>query len=174
MDARDADPTRPEGAQSFRFGLYSYTTNPDIGDQPKFVQLKAYWDARRGPARMPSRSQIDPLDLAGHLGSLILAEPLPGRQDVRFRLVGTHIVEACGRDSTGRLLSEVAAMMDADYHRCLAGAYRAVLAQGVIARGQGSLGVRNYDWKFADVLLLPLDAGDGSVGMILGEILFAA
>jgi hypothetical protein len=122
---------------------------------------------------MPSRAQIDPLELTGHLGSLLLAEPLPSRLDVRFRLVGTNIVDAYGRDATGRLLSEVGATMDADYHRCLTAAYRTVLARGVIVRGRGTLGVENYTWKYADVLLLPLDGGDDTVGMILGDILFA-
>ncbi len=84
---------------------YSSVFDPDLSDNPRFVELKAYWDRKRGGRAMPMRADIDPLDLRGHLGSLVLIDVLPGLADFRMRLIGSKIVEAYGRDSTGKLLS---------------------------------------------------------------------
>jgi hypothetical protein len=69
-------------------------------------ELALHWDARRAGRRAPSRDDIEPLELGRCLPSIFLLEVQP---DMRFyiRLVGTHVAEALGKDSTGRLLDEV-------------------------------------------------------------------
>jgi len=84
---------------------YFSVLNPDLSDSPRFLDLKAYWDRKRGSRAMPVRADIDPLDLRTHLGSLVLIDVLPGMTDFGMRLIGSTIVEALGRDSTGKLLS---------------------------------------------------------------------
>lgn len=162
------------GADTVHVGPYSYTINPDISDEPKFIELKAYWDAKRGARPMPTRAQLNPLEMRGHLGSLSLAEVLHDPFDIRWRLVGTNIVEAYGRDGTGKLASEFTGGMDADYQRWLLAGYRTVAERALIVRGNGPLKDVKREWRRFDVLLLPLDAGNGTVGMILAEQLFSS
>lgn len=122
---------------------------------------------------MPTRSQIDPLELRDHVGSLFLADVQPDQMDVRYRLVGTDIVEAYGRDSTGKLASEIIDTFDPDYRRTTTAVYRTIIQRCVIVRASGPLTAVNRGWRTFSVLLLPLDAGDDTVGMILGQQLFS-
>jgi hypothetical protein len=158
-----------DASRTTHLGAYSFTIDPDIADSPTFVDLRAYWDLKRGTRPMPARAAIDPLDLKRHLGWLILAEILPDRSDARWRLIGTNIVDAYGRDSTGKLLSQIGDDMDPDYRRFLAASYRAVVEHAAIVRGRGPLTVVDRAWRRFDALSLPLDAGDGTVGMVLTE-----
>ncbi len=150
---------------------YSSVLNPDLSDSPRFLDLKAYWDAKRGTRAMPTRGDIDPLELRKHLGSLVLVDVLPGMADFRMRLIGSTTVEALGRDSTGKLLSSLKPA-DFNWWRFCDDLYRAMAERAVVARAGGNLRMVRRDFRRFDSVLLPLDAGDGSVGMILAEQLF--
>ena len=163
-----SSPLQPVGAAHEN---YSYTLDPDISDNPRFLELKAYWDRKRGSRPMPARGDIDPLELRGHLGSLVLIDVLPGMTDFRMRLVGTTIAEAYGRDSTGKTLLDLKPA-DINYWRFCVELYRAVAERKIVARSRGSLRTVGRDYRHFDALLLPLDAGDGTVGRILAEQLF--
>ena len=150
---------------------YSSVLNPDLSDNPRLLDLKTYWDVKRGPRAMPARSDIDPLELRRHMGSLVLVDVLPGMTDFRMRLIGSRIVETLGRDSTGKLLSSLKAA-DANWWRFCDGLYRAIARRAVTARARGNLRMVGRDFRTFDSVLLPLDAGDGTVGMILAEQIF--
>ncbi len=150
---------------------YSSVLDPDLSDSPRFRDLKAYWDAKRGTRAMPRRADIDPLELRKHLGSLVLIEVLPGMTDFRMRLIGSTIVETLGRDSTGKLLSELKPA-DVNWWRFCDDLYRTVATRAVVARARGNLRMVGRDFRSFDSVLLPLDAGDGTVGMILAEQIF--
>jgi hypothetical protein len=164
-----ADQPRPGDVQHEN---YAYTLDPDISDNARFVELKAYWDGKRGTRAMPERRDVDPLELRGHLGSLVLIDVLPGLIDFRMRLIGTNITRVYGRDSTGKAVSELKAA-DPEWWRFCDELYRAVAALRKIARARGTLQMVGKEFRHFDALLLPLDAGDGSVGMILAEQHFA-
>lgn len=90
---------------------------------PLHDDLLRFW--RRLPrdgAVIPLRSSFDPLDVPKHLSSLILAEVL--EPDIRFRLVGTDMVEAWGSDFTGKRLSEI---MSGEYHAFIHGLFSACI-----------------------------------------------
>lgn len=150
---------------------YSCVFDPDLSDNARFLDLKAYWDRKRGARAMPVRSDIDPLELRGHLGSLVLVDVLPGMTDFRMRLIGTTITAAYGRDSTGKLLSSLKSA-DPEWWRFCDDLYRAVAGRAVIAQARGNLRMVGRDFRRFDSVLLPLDAGDGTVGKILAEQLF--
>jgi hypothetical protein len=173
MDPQVPRPTEPVNGRTTRIGAYAFTIDPDISDNPRFLELKAYWELKRGARPMPTRAMIDPLDLKAHLGWLILAEMLPDGSDMRWRLIGSNIVDAYGRDSTGKRLSEIGDDMDPDYRRFLVASYRAVVDQAAIVRGHGPLTVVGRAWRRFDAFSLPLDAGDGTVGMVLTEQLMS-
>lgn len=150
-------------------GAFSYALDPDLRDKPRFRDLKDYWERKRGSRAMPGRADIDPLELKVHLGHLVMVEILPGPQRFRFRLVGTKVVEAYGRDSTGKTVEEV--FGDADPAACafLLELFGMIVERRVIARARGPVRPPQRPLRHSDALLLPLDAGDGSVGMILIE-----
>ncbi len=147
--------------------------DPDLSDNPRFQDLLAYWREKRGDRALPLRKAIDPLELKQHMGSLNIIECLPGLADFRYRLIGTNITAAYGRDSTGKTVRELYAQDDPEYCDFLLGIYREVAMRGVIARLRGSLRPVNKTYRLFDSLLLPLDGGEGEVAWILNEVLFS-
>lgn len=71
-----------------------------------FEELRSflrYWVAIRGDRDLPSRRDIDPLDIDPKtLPYVFLMEFAPNDTEVRFSLVGSHTRDAIGRELTGR------------------------------------------------------------------------
>jgi len=75
---------------------------------PRLRRLYEYWDQKRGSKAMPSRADIDPVDMAFALGNVILAEVLPETPPrFRIRLHGTTLVQYAGYDLTGKMLDDM-------------------------------------------------------------------
>lgn len=79
---------------------------------PMVHRLNAYWRARKEADRLPLRDAFDPADLRDILANIVIVDF--ARQDppetapfVRYRLVGTKVVEMSRYDFTGRTLSEM-------------------------------------------------------------------
>jgi hypothetical protein len=153
---------------------YTYHVNPDIGDDKSFADLLAYWNRKRGDRLMPARADIDPVDLKSHLGSLLLIEVLPGLADFRYRLIGTNITAAYGRDSTGKTVSELYQAADPDTYRWLMVFYRLVAEERAPVRGGIPLRAVGKHFMSFDTLYLPLSHDGTTVDMILAESHFAA
>jgi hypothetical protein len=69
---------------------------------PKAVALYQYWNARRGVRLMPSRTDIDPLEMRQWLPRLMLVDVSPDGKQFTYRLVGTQMVDLLGTNPTGR------------------------------------------------------------------------
>lgn len=72
----------------------------------------AYWQSKRKPGRLPGRQDIDPAEMKPFLEYVILFDVVrePGRPyRFRQRLLGTHLVELFGRDTTGHFIDESSA-----------------------------------------------------------------
>jgi hypothetical protein len=152
---------------------YAYEIDPDLSDNPSFHALVDHWRRKRGERAMPLRSEIDPVELKAYLGGLVMIECLPEQDDFRYRLIGTRIVQAYGRDSTGKTVRELYTDSDPQYRDFLLDLYRTVVARKAIARGRGSLRPVGRDYRAFDTLLLPLDRGDGTVGWLLNQVAFS-
>ena len=79
---------------------------------PRLQQLYDYWSAQRGERKMPSRADIDPLDLAFVIGNVILIDVIPGvvagsPLGFRIRLHGTNLTERVGYELTGKMLDDL-------------------------------------------------------------------
>src|SRR5215470_18008072 len=74
---------------------------------PDMNEVHAYWLAKRGQRRMPSRWDIDPGNLRRLLRNLMLVDVLYNPIRFRYRLIGTNIVDAAGEDRTGQCLESV-------------------------------------------------------------------
>jgi len=69
---------------------------------PKAVALYQYWNARRGIRPMPTRADIDPLEMRQWLPRLSLVDVSPDGRHFTYRLVGTQMVDLLGINPTGR------------------------------------------------------------------------
>lgn len=95
-------------------------------DHGQLRQLYDYWDRKRGTRVMPSRADLDPVDIPALLPNLILVDVERGEQiRFRFRLYGTDVCAIRGVDLTGRYIDEenITALRNpaiASYNRILA------------------------------------------------------
>lgn len=77
-------------------------------EHPKLQQLFDYWGSKRGARKMPSRADIDPLELGFIIGNVILVDVIEGDPPrFRIRLHGTNLTERVGYELTGKLLDEL-------------------------------------------------------------------
>jgi len=147
-----------------------------FADDRILLNLAAYWSAQRGGHPLPPRSAIDPLDMPRRLlPYLALVQPTGQELEVRFRLVGTELVQRFRRDATGKTSRDL-------YPET--GEYRGYLEQiysSVIQRGQ-PLYVDNTR-RFAEQgigrvrqLLLPIaaEAGDRRAAFVLSATSWSA
>jgi hypothetical protein len=78
-----------------------------LGD-PELVAFYDYWASLRRGRKMPSRKDIDPLQMPrGYLPNVMLIEVFHNPRLYRYRLVGTTVVNASGEDRTGQYFNEV-------------------------------------------------------------------
>lgn len=92
---------------------------------PKAVALYQYWNARRGLRVMPSRADIDPMEMRQWLSRMTLVDVGPDGQNFTYRLVGTQIVDLLGTNPTGHPVEsawpeEAAPIALAGYHEIVA------------------------------------------------------
>jgi hypothetical protein len=72
------------------------------------IRFYDYWVALRGDRAMPSRKDLDPLQIGTEfLPNLMLIDVLREPRRYRYRLIGTHVVTASGEDRTGRMFENV-------------------------------------------------------------------
>lgn len=75
---------------------------------PRLQRLYQYWSDKRGERSMPSRADIDPLDMRFAIGNIILVDVIDGQPpQFRIRLHGTHLSEHVHFDLTGKMLDEM-------------------------------------------------------------------
>lgn len=69
--------------------------------------LFEYWRARCRDGRLPRRGDIDPIDIPALMPYVLIADIERDPFRVRYRLVGTRVVDATGFEFTGRYLDEI-------------------------------------------------------------------
>lgn len=82
-----------------------YLTSPR--HLPAITELHQYWLSRRLGRVMPRRADIDPADVATLLPHIALVDIEYEPFRVRYRVVGTKMVEYVGHDFTGLYLDEL-------------------------------------------------------------------
>jgi hypothetical protein len=149
---------------------YEYVDQPAA---PAILELLAYWNARRGARFAPTRADIDPADIVALLPDLMMVDVIDAGRDFRFRLIGTRIVEGLGRDSTGRLFSELYANQPAARQR-LGDRFQQVikLRRPVFSRGQ-LYWVPERGHKRFDSAHLPLSNDGASVDIVLAALIIS-
>ena len=68
--------------------------------------LYRYWDGKRNGRLMPSRSDLDPVDIPRFLPDICLVDVVPDARKYVYRLIGTNEAAMRGRDPTGLAVGE--------------------------------------------------------------------
>lgn len=139
----------------------------ELNDE-RLRQLFRYWESKRGKRRMPSRSDIDPIDLSYCLGNLCLIEVEQSEPPrFRFRVDGSNCVHISGIEMTGRYVDEIAQV---DYRKAMENAYSQIYATKLphFYRDDEIWDNRRYQ---TEGLLLPLSGDDRTVNMMIDVVL---
>ena len=83
-------------------------------EDPRLRRFYDYWLGKCQAGRLPSRADIDPVEIPDLLPWIMLVDPVPGPEGYRFRirLIGTGLVTRVGRDATGRFYDETLSKRD--------------------------------------------------------------
>jgi len=123
-----------------------------------------YWSAKRGEQPMPSRRQIDPLELGpAILPHLMLVDVEPGPR-FRYRLFGTAVSKAFGSDPTGQYIDTV---MVGAYREFMLGLYRDLIAMKKPVYSTSIYGNPSGGKMWTQRLMLPLSSDGSAVDMVL-------
>ncbi|MGH7126385.1 MAG: PAS domain-containing protein [Stellaceae bacterium] len=134
-------------------------------------QIYAYWQQKRGSRRMPSRTDIDPTEMPRLLPNLLISEYVAegeaGRW--RYRLAGTAVAAAFGRNPTGRYIDE---LTKGDYRAFIEHIHRTVREeQRALFCASEYTGTRDLRMS-AKRLLLPLTKDGQHVDQIITLLVF--
>lgn len=138
------------------------------------ARFAAYWrDLAPGPDRLPARAQVDPAAIVDLLPGVWLLETMaadgrtrtPEGPRFRCRLYGSGLVDAFGRDLTGRLLDEV----DPGFETSDAARdFRAVVEERTARWWRGPVAMQTpRQADGVEVVMAPLAADGVHVDMIL-------
>lgn len=124
----------------------------------RLLSLLAYWRSLADPPDLPRRSLFRPQHVTPILPELALLDVQDEGRSLRFRLVGTHIVNGIGADLTGTALHELAPSPLGDL--LLALADRAIRSRAPAVIGPHRLAFRKHVVTLREALALPM-AEDG-------------
>ena len=74
----------------------------DARRYPEITRALRYWRAKRGEKLLPSRADIDPLDLSADLPRVMMAEVTHDPLEFRYRVAGTGTFRVHGEELTGK------------------------------------------------------------------------
>lgn len=125
-----------------------------IVQSQRIRKLSEYWLAK-AKGGVPSRSEIDPVDVRELLPNLMMIDMLGDPPRFRYRLVGTRVVQYTGFDFTGRCLDEMVFQGRDFIERC----YRRMLSEKRPIFGHYAWLVRSRHFGQCEFGLFPLASG---------------
>ncbi len=123
-----------------------------------------YWDSKRKGRSMPSRADLDPVEMKSFLASMILVDVKRKPLDFVYRLVGTKEVEARGFDPTGRTVAN--GSFGATVEEVLTN-YRIVSEKKCVVYDREGVPSDIPNLWQGDAILLPLSDDDETVNMVV-------
>jgi len=143
---------------------YNYRDDPVLGP------TLAYWLDKRGSRAMPRKADIDPTEIAPKiLPNLVIIQVVDGGARFRYRLVGTALVDAYGKDFSGRHADE---LFPDDQLNFVQSSYRTVCASKLPLFSHN----RYFRLKDTDLfsirIYMPLSDDNQDVHHILGVMRF--
>lgn len=131
----------------------------------ELAELYDYWVRIRQGRRMAARRDVDPSEISHLLPMLFMVDVTGDIGDYRFRLFGTALTIAYGRDLTGFTLADIylGTQQEAVFQR-----YREVVYTGTPVVSEHQFRGRQGALVHFERLLLPLSDDQISVNIILG------
>lgn len=133
------------------------------------LAVHRYWDEKRGQRLMPSRDDIDPMDISRHLGNIILIDVQHAPFRLRYRLIGTLVTEVMQRDSTGKYYDEIYSPELLDK---IHASFRWMLEHKAPLRTYGDAFYPDRNIYEYETLNLPLSNDGAVINMVLGVLVF--
>jgi hypothetical protein len=127
--------------------------------------LYGYWRACAQSKRIPSRFDIDPVDIPHLLPGLSLLDAGEELEALRYRLAGTRVREIYGTEITGRAVFDSGLQHKREYWRSV---YRKVIAEATPMQGAVRGPVSGRDHLLLIWMRLPLCGLSGTVERVLG------
>lgn len=146
--------------------------DPKKLDHPVLAAVKAYWDDKRGERLMPSRAEIDPIELREHLGWILLLDVIGDYADFRFRLIGTKVTRYFFTDTTGKTVTEAFARFGPAAVNGVLAVYRKTARDCIPMRAYGDAGWLGQAFYDFDALYLPLSDDGVTANKILSAFTF--
>lgn len=142
-------------------------------ESPLLPEARALWDRLRGGRPMPSRRDFDPVEAPRRLlPHLILVDVAYGQTPsprFRWRLLGTHVTTAMGRDSSGRWFDEIYREREMELVVCGMGAALET-RRPCFTRARAPSDERSF--LLVEAVDMPLSSDGERVDMILGACHF--
>ena len=135
----------------------------------RFEQALAYWESKRQGRRMPSRRDIDPLEIPPFLANVVLVDVRYAPLDFSYRLIGTAVVQRIERDYTGVRFMDIPHQRPGS--RVWDAAVRLVREKQPFYSDIPYVGPDPFVDDYQD-LYMPLSDDDDTVNMIFGLIEF--
>jgi hypothetical protein len=132
-------------------------------ESPAIAGAVDYWRARAGSAAMPSRAQIDPIEMRSFLRKVLLIDVMENG-DFVYRLCGTEITEGNRRDLTGLCADE--ASLGASAPQFL-DAYRRTIAARAPVFFVGRMWWQERGYVSFEQVMLPLSSDGQAVDKLL-------
>jgi PAS domain len=82
-------------------------SDPSMLNSPRLREAYAYWNAKRRNKLMPSRSDIDPVEIPPLLPYVFLIDVVREPLDFRYQLIGTQACDIMRGDFTGQFFSKI-------------------------------------------------------------------
>jgi hypothetical protein len=143
--------------------------NPANLPDSKLQRLYDYWRSRCRDGALPSRRDIDPLDIPDLLANVFMLDVIGDAEDFVFRLAGSLVEEAFSMPLRGRSIAEI---------QKAAGTPIPVAQHVEVARGggpryrEGSMLVAGREHWRTHRLLLPLSSDGDRVDVLMGGAIF--
>jgi hypothetical protein len=137
------------------------------GAPPDLLEMYAYWQHKRGPRAMPTRSDIEPAEIKRLLPGMLLVDVRPspdGALDFIYRLVGTREVEMRGHDPTGKRVADAYYGKSADV---VTACYRRVVETCQPFLDEDCFHLPGQEWSPSASIYLPLSSDGAQVAMVL-------
>jgi len=112
---------------------------------------------------MPARRDIDPPEIPKLLPHLTLIDRVDGK--LRYRLVGTEVTQAMGRDLTGSLVGNY--VNPPEYAAAILAIYERIFAEGQPIFTAGEYRSQAQTVHSVSRLIVPLGIDGGQVNMVL-------
>ncbi|WP_193170702.1 PAS domain-containing protein [Nisaea nitritireducens] len=138
---------------------------------PELRALFSFWQAKAGTRAAPTRQDLDVFDLKQWLPHIQLVDVVENFTDIRYRVVGTWIVERYGQDDTGRTITEIGLT---DHNREIRDEFLAtaenMTPQSIVRPFYDQVGVKEF--SSAERLMLPLSTDGRTCDKVLSAIYY--